>query len=170
MGAYAEPSDMLARHDQSVVAQLCSDDGHKVPAEDLATDPNLLAALEDASGDVEAALLIGKRYSVEDLEGLTGNSLAKLKRIVCTIAMANLLERRPVVHIQEADTYLKRAEAYLEQLRTGQRIFNLEDQVDTQLPTVDGPTSVDCARINLLPDRMTRYFPTQVQRLPTTRG
>jgi phage gp36-like protein len=170
MSAYAEPADMTTRHDATVVASLCSDDGHEVPSEDLATDPNLLTALQDASGDVEAALLIGKRYSVEDLEGLTGNSLAKLQRITCTIAMANLLERRPVVHVQEAEKLLERAEKYLEQLRTGQRIFNLEDQLDTQLPTVDGPTSVDCARINLLPDRMTRYFPTQVQRLPTTRG
>jgi phage gp36-like protein len=170
MAAYAEPSDLLARHDNTVVAELCSEDEHAVPAEDLATDTNLLAALEDASGEVESACLIGKRYSVEDLEGLTGNSLAKLKRITCTIAMANLLERRPVVHVQEAEKLLERAEKYLEQLRTGQRIFNLEDQVDTQLPTVDGPTSVDCARINLLPDRMPRYFPTQVQRLPTTRG
>ena len=102
MAAYAEPSDLVNRLELPTIQRLISDDGQDVPAEDLATDDKLLAALEDASGDVEAAMLVGKRYSVEDLEGLTGNSLATLKRITCTIALAYLLERRPTVHLEQA--------------------------------------------------------------------
>lgn len=170
MAAYAEPADLTARHDADIVAQLCSDDEHAVPAEDLATNTNLLAALEDASGEVESACLIGKRYSTDQLDALTGNSLAKLKRITCIIAMANLLERRPLVHVSNAEKLLERAEQYLEQLRTGQRIFNVTENVETQLPTIDGPTSVTYQEMNMLPDRMLRYFPEQITRLPTTRG
>jgi phage gp36-like protein len=170
MAAYAEPADLLARHDNTVVAELCSEDEHAVPAEDLATDTNLLAALEDASGDVESAMLIGKRYTTAQLDALTGNSLAKLKRITCTIALAYLLERRPLVHVSNAERLLKRAEEYLEQLRTGQRIFNVEDNLEKQLPTIGGPTSVKAEELNTLGQRMVRYFPEEVSRLPTTRG
>ena len=170
MAAYAEVSDLLARHDNTVVAELCSEDEQAVPAEDLASNTNLLAALQDASGDVESAMLIGKRYTTDQLDALTGNSLAKLKRITCTIAMAYLLERRPVVHCSNAERLLKRAEEYLEQLRTGQRIFNVLDNVEKQLPTIGGPTSVKAEELNTLGQRMTRYFPEEVSRLPLTRG
>lgn len=170
MAAYATADDLLARNDRNVVAQLCGDDGHQVPDEDLAADPNLLAAIADASGDVEAALLVGERYSVADLEGLTGNSLAKLKRIVCTMAMAYLLERRPIVHVANAQQLMERAEQYLEQLRTGQRIFNVEDDLAKQTPTVNGPTSVKLRELNMVTERMNRYFPTSDTRVPLTRG
>jgi phage gp36-like protein len=170
MAAYAEPSDLLARYDANVVADLCSDDGHSVPAEDLPTNANLLTALEDASGEVESAMLIGERYTVAQLEALTGNSLGKLKKIVCSIAMAALLERRPLVHVQDAEKLLERAERYMEQLRTGMRLFNVTENVQTQLPTINGPTSIKYEELNLLPDRMRRYFPEQLTRLPSTRG
>lgn len=172
MASYASASDLLARFDNTVVAQLCADDDQEVPAEDLATNTNLLAALADASGDVESAMLIGERYTTAQLDALTGNSLGKLKRITSTIAMAYLLERRPVVHLSNAEKLLERAEQYLEQLRTGQRIFNVTDNVvDKQLPTISGPTTAKYDELRLLPDRMvTRYFPEQANRLPTTRS
>jgi phage gp36-like protein len=170
MAAYAEVSDLLARHDNDVVADLCSDDQHRIPAEDLASNSNLLATLEDASGDVESAMLIGKRYTPAQLDALQGNSRAKLVRITCTIAMAYLLERRPLVHVSNAERLLKRAEEYLEQLRTGQRVFNVEDNLEKQLPTIGGPTSVKAEELNTLGQRMTRYFPEEVSRLPLTRG
>jgi phage gp36-like protein len=172
MASYAAASDLLARFDNTVVAELCADDHQEVPSEDLATNTNLLAALADASGDVESAMLIGERYTTAQLEALTGNSLGKLKRITCTIAMAYLMERRPLVHVSNAERLLKRAEEYLEQLRTGQRIFNVTDNVvDYQLPTINGPTSVKYEEMNLVTERMgVRYFPEQLTRLPTTRG
>lgn len=171
MTAYADPSDLVNRLELPTIQRLISDDGHDVPEEDLATDDKLLAALEDASGDVEAAMLVGKRYSVEDLERLTGNSLATLKRITCTIALAYLLERRPTVHLEQSQRYLERAQQYLEQLRAGARIFNVEDNVGKQTPTIDGPRSVDYERMNGIVDQMShRYFPNRISRLPTNRG
>lgn len=171
MAAYAEPSDLVNRLELPTIQRLISDDGHDVPEEDLATDAKLLAALEDASGDVEAAMLVGQRYSVADLEALTGNSLATLKRITCTIALAYLLERRPTVHLEQSQRYLERAQQYLEQLRAGSRIFNVDDNVSKQAPTIDGPTSVDYTRMNGIVDQMSsRYFPSRPSRLPTNRG
>ena len=170
MSAYATPADLIERHDVTTIGELCSDTGTAITAANLPTDANCLAALADASGDVEAAMGCGNRYSPDDLAGLTGNSLAKLKRIVCTIAMAYLFERRPAVHYEQAQNYLERAKQYLEDLRAGRNVFNIADHLAAANPTIDGPTSYEYQVLNLLPDRMVRHFPSRKQRLPTTRG
>lgn len=170
MAAYATPDDLTTRHDPVVIGELCGDEGAVVDPADLPTDTVCLAMLTDASGDVEAALRSANRYSVADLEALTGNSLAKLKRIVCTIAMAYLFERRPGLHVETAEAYLRRAHEYLDQLRSGANIFSIEDAVTVTNPTISGPTSYEYQTLNLLTDRMTGYFPSRKQRLPTDRG
>ncbi len=38
------------------------------------------------------------------------------------------------------------------------------------VPTIDGPSSVKYEEMNLMPDRMLRYFPEQITRIPTNRG
>jgi len=170
MAAYAEPSDLISRYDVNIIGQLVTDDGLQVSESDLEDDAVLLEVLQTASGQVEASMLCGARYSPDDLSDLTGNSASYLKHIVCLIAMALLFERRPAVNSVHAETYLERATKYLEDLRHGKNLFNLEESIHDANPTVDGPSSVDYRSLNMMPDRMARYFPSRKQRLPITRG
>jgi hypothetical protein len=151
------------------VRDLSSDDGH--PVTDLEHDPVCLSALEDASGQFVAAVLVARQYSPDDLVALTGNSLALRKRIVCDLAMVNLIARRPEkVGQQEFDAARQRAEAYLDRLRKGDRVFDVAGCLDAGLPKVDGPTSVTVENLNLITTRTKRFYPNCGGRLPLGRS
>ena len=161
MAAYASNSDIIARYDARLLGDLCSDSGVRVAEANLEDDAKLTAALEDASGMVEAALLMGERYTTADLAGLTGNSLNYLKRIVCEIAIY-LLEDRRRYNKDDASRIraFEKAEEHLEMLRKGSHVFNVEMVKDAGL--IDGtvgPTTVDLASSHLVRYRTRRYYP-----------
>jgi phage gp36-like protein len=169
MTAYATAADLMARHDTNLVGELIRDDHEAADAAEIADSSVVEAMLTDASGQVEAAMLCGNRYSPEQLAELEGNSLGLLKKIVCLIALAELFDRRPGRHIETAKHYGEMARAYLEDLRTGKNLFNLTDTESNRLaanPSTTGPTVVEIERQNLLPDQMIRHFPSRVSRLP----
>lgn len=166
--SYATPADLAVRFDESTISDLASDTGE--PVADISTDTNVLAAMEDASGRVDAALLMARMYSPADLGALTGNSQGLLKRIVCELAMAFLIERRPEKFNGDRPENVRRAaEDYLDLLRRGERIFNVEGVKDAGLPEIDGPTVTQYNRLNLLPDRTRNYYPRRGKRLPIGR-
>jgi phage gp36-like protein len=168
--ALATPSDMIARYDERSIADLLSDTGDPVESADLATDTKLLAALESASGRVEAAVLVSNNYTAAELAGLTGNSLALLKDIVCDIAMARLLRRRPEkIGEDSLASIAKESEDYLDRLRNGDRLFDVPAHREAGTPSVDGPTAVDYQNLNLIPDRTKHFYPRRSGRLPIGR-
>lgn len=165
--SYADAADLVARYDAREIGKLVSDDNHEVSLIDLASDPLVTAALDDASGDIEAALLVAKRYSVAELTSLTGNSLAKLKRLTCDIAMAYLMGRRPGRDPETLKAFEERAQGHLKLLRHGENVFNLADQQEAGLPDTGGPSTVDYDNLNLMRDRTKHYYPAR--RLPYNR-
>ena len=169
MARYAEPVDLLERHDSNVVNDLCNDAGSRESVMDLVLNNRLLTALDDASGEMDAALRTGSRYSTDDLEGLTGNSLSHLKRICSDIGISLLFDRRPGTHSQLSARYLEKAEKWLDQLRSGIHVFDVAAQVTAGNPTINGPSAIDYDRLQLIPERMVRFFPGRKQRLPTDR-
>lgn len=152
MSSYAAPSDLVARYDVRTVGNLCSDNGVVVSPANLATDPNLLAVLADASGEIDAALLQGQRYTTADLAGLTGNSLAYLKRLACKIAMGLLWERRPYLEDDNKDAALKAARDSLEKLRKGENIFDVTAVKDAGVPSIVTPSVSSVTALNLMVD------------------
>lgn len=169
MAAYASASDLIARHDANLIGELIRDDHDPSTSDEIEDSTVLATILEDASGQVEAAMLCGNRYSPEQLAALQGNSLGLLKKIVCLIAMAALLDRRPGRHTEASKSYYEMAKVYLEDLRTGKNLFNLTDDESNRTaanPSTTGPTVVDYTRLNLLPDQMVRHFPNRQSRLP----
>lgn len=166
MAAYATAADLLKRYDARILGDLAADDGEQVSAGDLATDPNLAAALEDASGEIEAALLQGKRYSVDQLTALTGNSRAYLIRICCQIAVAKMWERRLYLDSDQqiaAEQAQEQARKALQRLKTGEEVFNVDVAKAAGLPSVSTPSRVQINRRNLLVDRLRgRIFPTRM--------
>jgi phage gp36-like protein len=157
--AYASSADLVLRFDSREISDLLSDSGAAVDENDFATHPKLTAILDDASGEIEAALLVGKRYEASDLSGLTGNSLAHLKRITCELAMRNLLARRPAYKPELLEGFEKRCQAHLKQLRNGENVFNLEDQKDAGVIGIGGLTTVETQALNLMRDRTLNYYP-----------
>jgi phage gp36-like protein len=168
MPSYAIPTDLAARKDTRTIADLASDSGTPVP--DITVDPNVLAALSDASGEIDSALLVGGEYQPADLTSLSDNSLAKLKRITCELAMAFLYARRPKYDEEGYELALDRAEEWLDKLRKGERVFNVAADIDAGVIEVDGPTVTTYRQINLLRDRVRNTFPSRGSGLPVGRG
>lgn len=169
--SYATAADLIARFDANTIADLASDTGE--PAGDISAAPRVLTALEDASGRVDAACMVSDLYTAADLAALTGNGLALLKRIVCDIALANLLGARPEKYGTEFFKAIdERAEEYLERLRKGARLFPIQAQKDAGLPSVDGPSAVDIDEdhLNLVTSRTHNFYPHAARRLPFGRG
>ncbi len=166
--AHASPADLTARFDENTIKDLASDTGE--PVADITNDQKVLAALADASGRIDGALTVSRMYTAADLAGLTGNSLALLKRIVCSLAMAYLIERRPEKYGGEGVSTAKReAEEYIDRIRKGERLFDVEVAKDAGLPEVDGPTAADYRDLNLIPDRTRNFYPVRAGRLPLGR-
>lgn len=157
--AYCDPAEMILRKDARDIGQLVSDENVDVSPEDLATNPVLLQALEDASGDVDTALLTGGRYTPDQLASLAGNSLAKLQRIVAELAMYYLIARRPTSDPERFEMLNKIRESHLEPLRKGENVFNLTPQIEAGQPSADGPSTLDLQNLNLVRDRVLHYYP-----------
>ena len=169
MAAYATSADLIKLADSRTIGRLVSDDGSVVSESDLASNAKITEVLLVASGEVDAALLTGDRYSAANLSGLTGNAASLLKAIVCDVAMQRLFMRRPGLDAEMANRYHEVARSHLDRLRKGEDVFDLESQQAKRHPTIDGPTATDYETLNLMPERCYHYYPHRADRLPTDR-
>lgn len=170
MAAYADSSDLVARYDARHIGDLAGDGGSRVDSGDFAADAKITAALLDASGMVDAALLQGKRYTTTQLEALTGNSLGWLKRITCSVAMYLLEDRRARPDEERRQRAWERAEEWLEKLRQGKNVFDIDDvKAAGVLEGTDGPTNVQLQDLGLIRDSVPRFYPSRAGRLPSGR-
>lgn len=130
-GPYCTAAEFLKRCDARTVAKLCSDTGTPVETAALAADPNLAAALLDASGAVEMACLVGGRYAAADLAALPANSPAQgaLYRLVTQLALCMLYDRRPLAADQKP-WYYDATMAQLDALAEGKRLFAIQENID----------------------------------------
>jgi len=169
--AYATSDDMLARYDANTLGDLCSPGDEGQPEIDLAANTRMTAALEEGAGRINAACFVSRLYSADDLESLSGPSLALLVGLNCQLAMAQLMLARPEKYSQEGVKAAKEdAEKYLDLLRKGERLFDLDAQEDAGLISVDGPTALEIQNLNLITSRTRNFYPNQAQRLPLGRA
>lgn len=162
--AYAAASDLINYKDARHLGDLCSDDGTRVASGSLSGDAKITAALDAASGEIEAALLQGKRYTAADLAALTGNSLAYLKKLTCDIAFWILWDRKPAYRPDEHSRQqaMETCAESLKKLRTGEHIFNVTTVKDAGVPDLQAPSLVELERNNFLVDACRpRYFPAR---------
>lgn len=165
---YATANDLTSYFDANVIADLVSDDG--VPAQDVTTDPNVAKSLSAAASQINAAVMVSNLYSPADLASLTGDDREMLLELNCQLAMSKLIRRRPEKF--GADGYrelVEEGEERLEQLRKGQRLFNLPAQEEAGLPEVDGPTVATVEQLNLITARTKNFYPDFGRRLPLGR-
>jgi len=124
--SYCSPASFLLRYDNNLVGQLVSDNSSQIQPSDLPNNAILNQLLKDASGQVEAAALIGGRYSVSDLQSLTGVSQAFLQHIVSAITMGLLRQRRGMIEEGTGGFYQQALDA-LKALSNGTAIFSFAE-------------------------------------------
>lgn len=171
MAAYATGSDLVKRYDVSLIGDLCSDGRESLDESVVPNHPNVATALLDASGEVDSALLAGARYTPAQLATLDGNSVYKLIRITCDIAMSILLTRRADTrNIELAEQVAKTSRGHLAALQRGENVFGIIGVSPSEASSIDLATvsSIEIDNLNLLPSRMPHYFPGSAQR--TMRG
>lgn len=153
--AYVTPADFLARQDVRAVGMLCSDNNVPITQSALlAGDPNLTAALMDASGEIEAAALIADRYQPGDLQALleqNGVSGAYLKKICSAIAMRFLYDRRdgnvpPQNVIDKYDNAMK----FLEEIKNGTVTLAFTESEEAGVPSSAVFTAADLLQANMM--------------------
>ncbi len=132
--SYLTVASFLTYVDWRTVAEYCSDDEPsvarptRVQLTTAATvyNNNLQAALDAASGMLEAACTAGGRYDPTDLAALTGVSAAFRDELLAGLALAKLYRRRPD-RAAPADPRVQEAMALLEALEEGRRVFSLTE-------------------------------------------
>ncbi len=167
MASYADGNDLISRYDVDTVGDLATDQRESSDPSSVPNLPNVLTALMDASGEIDVALTVGERYLPSQLEALTGNSQSKLKRITCDIAMSLLCSRRVGTdYLELAEKVAKISRDHLRSLSNGENVFGLQSLFDASVIDVGTISTCEIERRNLLPSRMTRFFPTDSQRMP----
>jgi hypothetical protein len=150
-----------------IVGDLAQDGREEQPPSTVADLPIVVRTLEEASGQVDMALLAGGRYRTEQLAALTGNSLAFLKRIVCTLAISYLFKRRAAPqYLELAKMYHDEAQDYLKALQMGKNLFNIEENKTASVIEHQHLSAVEIDGLNLMPSRMGNFFPSANSRTP----
>jgi len=163
--AYADADDLVSFFDERIIADLISDSGS--PDESWRDNPKMTTLLNAASGRIDGACTVANHYLVADLAALTGNSLALLKDLTCTLAMAMLIRRRQGRYGEEYKEKIEEAETYLDRLRKGERVFGVSANQEAGEIDIQGPTTATYTKLNLIADRTLHYYPTRARRMPT---
>jgi hypothetical protein len=144
--SYCPVEHFLKRYDRRTVADfVCYDntDRNDVIA-GLATNDVLLTMLRDASGMVEAACLMSRRYTPADLAALTGVTAHLLCRLVADLAMGLLIQFKPNLNVPYPASYQVALDT-LERLSRGERIFSTVEHAQAGVveSVVETPRDVD---------------------------
>lgn len=161
--AYATAAQMLERFDARMLGDLVDDTGSQVSSGDLLSDDNLAAALDDASGEIDAAIRASDRYTETELSSLSQTN-KHLVRLTCVLALRNLVNRRPhMVRLDDKhEKMIERAEQSLEDLRSGKNILDINTHDDAGNPDIDGPTTLELNQLYTTRRQTKRVYPTSI--------
>lgn len=134
-------AQFLEAYDERRVSQLCSSTGTPITSAALPTNTTLLNALNRAAGMITAACRVGQRYQYDDLvtlsEGTDPGSYV-IQQLNADLAFG-LLNARRGLSMEELSVQAPMwafAQDYLNQLRLGERIFDIAGDADAGLPDV----------------------------------
>ncbi len=153
---YATPADLILYFDSRTIGGIASDDGTNVSESDQQTDPKIVASLDAASGQINAACLQGERYSIADIGGLIGDSRAFLEQLTCVVAMGILWRRKPYPEDNQAITsMLQWGEETLGRLRSGEWVWDVAENKAAGRAEVKGISRNEMAQDwHLVADRL----------------
>jgi|GEM_PF-4082768 phage gp36-like protein len=167
MASHASVDDLLKRYDLRRIGDLVNDNDTRASEVDLKGNTTAGAvtqtALSDASGMINSAILAGKRYKLSDLLSMTDESKALLKRLCCDLAYALLIARRGYggEDMVAMTSRAKESEQILEQLRQGDRLFEIEANQNASVPN----QAVISKNISLFSNELDRFFGMRVSNI-----
>lgn len=146
MAAFATAQNMIERYDARTLGDLCSDDGNKVAESALATNLKMTAMLSSATGKIVAACLRAQRYTRAELDTLAAagtDGSDHLIDVTCQICFWMLWRRKPYTDNQQRVEAQQAAEEYLEMLRNGDHVFDIERTQEAGTPKTDTVTRIE---------------------------
>lgn len=161
---YCSATQFLNRYDVRTVAECLSDTDTPLDVSAVPTDTKLAALLKGSSGKLEAAALLGGKYTPADLASLTGNMSEWIADIVADLTAPKVLGRR-FMEFPEYAERLKEANGVLQALSEGRLIFGLQEVIDAGLidDEVESASTVEARR--MITFQASRYFGTRANRL-----
>lgn len=159
--AYATPYDLIKRYDVRVLGDLINDSGNRVSSQSILIDKNIVAVLDDASGMIDSSALVGGRYQINDLQTLSSIDQAMIIRLCCDLCFILLVQRRglDVKSLPQYDHSMD----MLQRLRTGERIFKVQGNIDKGLVTSEFVSTLTVSNRNYSTNEAMRYFPQRRQ-------
>lgn len=159
---YCSVEQFLRFHDWEQVADLVRDGNLPRPTRADLLDANtsagqlVLQVGLAASGMIESACVIGRRYRPADLQALTGAGRALLEKVTADLWFYLLSQRRmPYTGDPKTIPGAQAALDFLEALRKGDQVFPTEETAEAGLPKVTGWQQ---NRLPSFPSRASRFF------------
>lgn len=165
---YCSAEEFLVFTDFRTIVDLCSDDDGR-PLQSDFIDPTTrtgeiaLAVLQVASGELESAVLLGGRYTVEDLQALTGNQQQFIKKLVADLALWEFYSRRPDITSQMPPK-CEQAKAIVNAIAQGEMIFGIQENIDAGHIQLTVETPADVENRNLITFQAERFFGRRANR------
>lgn len=161
--SYATGQDFLARYDARLIGDLVRDDGSQEPATSLPMNSNLLAALEDAFGEIVSAIVVGDRYTLEQLDSanLAPTALSYLRRLNCDLALIMIKRRRGKFDPEKDGALLKDASERLKGLKDGASFLLgvLDDHAAASVIGMGQPELIPVSQRQTIRFRTREYYP-----------
>jgi hypothetical protein len=162
---YLSVTEFLKLCDKRTVARWASDTGTALESGDISSDGNVAKALLAASGELESACLVSGRYTAAELAALEGATAAKRDLLLTWIAEFILWARRPALAREDGPPWVwELAQADLERLRSGQRLFAQQENIDAGVLDHDTHTAAEVENWGGITTQMGRFFGTRVNR------
>lgn len=145
---YLEPDEMATFYDVRRLQELLSDTGEELAVGDVENSPVLLQMIIAATGEINTVVLQGRRYTEQNLQDIIEavvlnptDKIAKankqvLNQLTADLVFGMILARRgygPDVMERLAPRY-KTAQATLEALYRGEKVFNVTGALDAGVP------------------------------------
>lgn len=171
---YATGDDFLQRYDARLIGDLVRDDGSQEPPESLPVNENLLAALDDAFGEIMTAIMVGDRYTLAQLDNsaLNENALAFLRRLTCDLAFILIHQRRGKLDDKKHAGLIKKNEQRLKSLQDGANVLVGVNDANAQASVIGmaQPQLIPISQRPTIRNRTYNYYPIPFQEKPYTSG
>ena len=143
MASFTTPERFLLLNDAQFVGDLVSDTGTTVAPSELLDNPVLRELIVSVSSEIFAALIVGERYSAEQLQSLTQEAADYLHLLTCDGVLLRLKQRRGRFNSEKDGELQKRYEARIKSAKDGDALLYLPEAEQVGTLRMAGPTVVD---------------------------
>lgn len=130
--AYATAAQLLERYDARVLGEYAGDSGAVIAPGSLPANTRVIAALNDASAMIDAALMKSRKYTSANI---TAAGYLPI-RMCCDLAAGLILEARmlPQEEVGQLVPRYKEARDWCDRLSVGTEVLPIEGNLDAGLP------------------------------------